>query len=161
MARTLTPSQTCCTASSSAALACVEFQCDRVGDGDKLRELSALGSGLAWLGSALVIIFISFDGFGSSPPLVVVAVVLVAAATPLCSCICMPFHGQVQRTRLNCRKQRVAKGEGGERRGMGQHRDCGKDVDRHFRNGAERRVKNLSRNILRLRLRPGLRGKRV
>lgn len=154
MARTLTPSQTCCTASSSAALACVEFQCDRVGDGDKLRELSALGSGL--LGSALVIIFISFDGFGSSPPLV--ADVLVAAATPLCSCICMPFHGQVQRTRLNCRKQRVAKGEWGSR---GQHRDCGKDVDRHFRNGAERRVKNLSRNILRLRLRLGLRGKRV
>lgn len=106
MARTLTPSQTCCTASSSGALACVEFQCDRVGDGDKLRELFALGSG-----SALVIIFISFDGFGSSPPLVVV---LVAAATPLCSCICMPFHGQVQRTRLNCRKQRVAKGDYGE-----------------------------------------------
>lgn len=88
---------------------------------------------LAWLGSALVIIFISFDGFGSSPPLAVV--VLVAAATPLCSCICMPFHGQVQRTRLNCRKQRLAKGERGS---MGQHRDCGKDVDRHFRNGAER-----------------------
>lgn len=71
---------------------------DRVGDGDDCEG--------TWLGSAcLVIIFISFDGFGSS---------LAAAATPLCSCICMPFHGQVQRTRLNCRKH------GGERERQGQ-----------------------------------------